>query len=209
MGPSVTPVVLGENDNHAIEIRLQWPGSVSGEVYDENRVGLSECPVYVFRLDKRIRVVASGETDDRGRYRIRAATRPIPDRHLRAGVAWQSQLLPTFSGQTASATAARSVEARLEEETADVSIEPLAGQLGALRVIAPGATSVGRSPTSAAPRANSRPPVPTSSAALHPARTSCSPRALPATYRWRPGNGLRSAAKRAVLLCNWDPRRYR
>ena len=138
-----TPVVLGENDNHAIEIRLQRPGSISGEIYDENRIGLSECPVYAFRLDKRIRVVASGETDDRGRYRIAGLQ---PGQYLIGTSArvlpGNRSLLPTFFGQTASATAARSVDVKLEEETTDVSIEPLAGQLGALRVIAPGATSV-------------------------------------------------------------------
>jgi hypothetical protein len=138
-----TPVVLGEKDEYSVEFRLPRLGSVSGDIHDENNVGLSEFSVYAFRLDKRIRVVATGETDDRGRFRIAGL---IPGRYLIGTAArvlsGRRSLLPTYFGQATSAIEARSVEVRLEEEVADVSIEPLPGQLGGIKVVAPGASRV-------------------------------------------------------------------
>jgi hypothetical protein len=138
-----TPVVLGEKDEYAVEMRLARLGSVAGDIHDENRVGLGEYSVYAFRLDKRIRPVASAETDDRGRFRISGLP---PGRYLIGTPArvlpGNRSLLPTYFGQTTSALEARWIEVRAEEEAADVSIEPLPGQLGGVRVIAPLATRV-------------------------------------------------------------------
>jgi hypothetical protein len=138
-----TPVVLGEKDEHSVEVRLARLGAVAGDIHDENGVGLPEYSVYAFRLDKRIRPAASGETDDRGRFRISGLA---PGRYLIGTaarvLAGGRSLLPTFFGQTASALEARWVEVRPEEEAGSVSIEPLPGQLGVIRVLAPLATRV-------------------------------------------------------------------
>jgi hypothetical protein len=138
-----TPVVLGDKDEHAVEVRLARLGAVVGDIHDENQVGLPEFSVYAFRLDKRIRPVASGVTDDRGRFRISGLA---PGRYLIGTaarvLAGGRSLLPTFFGQTASALEARWVEVRPEEEAGPASIEPLPGELGGIRVLAPLATRV-------------------------------------------------------------------
>jgi hypothetical protein len=106
---------------------------ISGEILDENGIGLSNVAVHAYRAGNRLRLAQSGTTDDRGAYRIpflepgryyvRTSPLQLEDRR---------GLLPTFFGQTARIGEARIVEVRLEDEIAGVNLEPLPGRLSRL-----------------------------------------------------------------------------
>jgi protocatechuate 3,4-dioxygenase beta subunit len=131
-GPG-NPVVLDQDSQFVAELRLHRLASISGEVLDENGIGLPNVVVHAYRASNRLRLAQSGVTDDRGMYRIpflepgryyvRTSPTQLEDRR---------GLLPTFFGQTARAQEARVVEVRLEDEIAGVNLEPLPGRLARL-----------------------------------------------------------------------------
>jgi hypothetical protein len=138
-----TPVVLAADGEFSAELRMSRPGAINGEIRDPNGVGLPDYSVYAFLIESRIRMAASAQTDDRGQFRIGGLR---PGRYL-VGTAARAlsngeSLLPTFFGQVTSALEARWVEVRLDEETPGADIQPLPGQLGAIRAWATGATRV-------------------------------------------------------------------
>jgi len=132
-GPGA-PVVLGSAAHFFAEVRLQRLGVITGQILDENQVGLAGHPVYAFReADRTLRMAAGGISDDRGIYRLiglepgRYYVRTGP-RRLEDG----RGLLPTYYGQTTAFAQARPVEAELDREAAGVDIEPIAGRLAQL-----------------------------------------------------------------------------
>lgn len=142
-GPG-TPVVLAAAAHFFAEVRLQRLGVITGQVLDENQVGLTGHPVYAFKeSDGALRMAAGGVSDDRGIYRLiglepgRYYVRTGP-RRLEDG----RGLLPTFHGQTTVFAEARPVEAELDREMGGVDIEPVAGRLTRLagRVLGGAAT---------------------------------------------------------------------
>ena len=128
-----TPVVLEEHAEHVALLRLHRHGVITGEVLDQNRVGMEEMPVYVFRAGPQLRLAAAAATDDRGvfragglepgRYYVRTAAKLLEDRQ---------GLLLTFYGQTARLADARLVEVRLDEEVTGITVEPLRGRLASI-----------------------------------------------------------------------------
>ena len=141
-----TPIVLEEGTDFVAMIRLSRLGAVSGEIADENRVGLAEHQVYAWRVGSRPRLAGAAQTDDRGRYRI-AGLEPGGYR-IRSGARVLEDgrsLLPTYLGQTTSAHDARTVEVRLDEEDTGLDIEPLPGRLSIIEgtVLAAAAVTVG------------------------------------------------------------------
>ena len=130
-----TPVVLDSEGHFMAEIRMQRLGAISGEVVDENRLGLPGQGVYAWRLGRQIRLAAGAETDDRGvfriaglgpgRYYIRTTQREMEDRQ---------GLLPTYFGQVLRAQEARVVELAPEQEVGGVHITPFHGRLSTLAV---------------------------------------------------------------------------
>jgi protocatechuate 3,4-dioxygenase beta subunit len=125
-----TPIVVETQSVYVAPIRIFRLGAISGEVVDENGLGLAGIAVYAYRSGSPLKLSGAGQTDDRGAYRIaglepgrylvRTAPRELEDRE---------GLLPTFFAQSAQAQTARVVEVRLEQEVANVTIEPLHGRL--------------------------------------------------------------------------------
>ncbi len=128
-GPG-TPIVLERDSRFVAELRLPKLGAITGEVTDENGVGLPNQQVLVYRRGPPLELVAHGRTDDRGVYRVAGLepgfyyVRTAPIR-LEDG----TDLLPTYFPQTASPAESVAVEVRLDSETSSVNITPLAGKL--------------------------------------------------------------------------------
>lgn len=128
-----SPVTLGERDSFHAELRLFRPGAVSGEIVDENRVGLPNCPVYAFRIENRPRLVGHATTDDLGRYRISGLQ---PGEYLIASAGRVLEdgtgLLSTFYGQVVARNEATRIPVYLEEETTGINIRPVEGTPGTI-----------------------------------------------------------------------------
>ncbi len=126
-------IVLDAGGQFAAELRMSRASAIQGSVVDENGVGVAGHAVTAFRAEQPVRPVASAQTDDRGVYRIaglapgryyaRTSARSLPD-----GV----NLLPTFFGQGTMLGQARVIDLGLQEEVADVNVQPLLGKLGRL-----------------------------------------------------------------------------
>ena len=132
-GEPGTPIVLDADGHFTAEMRLARLGAVSGEVVDENEVGLPDVSVTALTLGEPPKAVATVRTDDRGMFRIAGLA---PGRYLvRTGakpLAGGAGLLPTYYGQTASAARAALVAVRLDEEVERIRIRPLEGRLARL-----------------------------------------------------------------------------
>lgn len=128
-GPG-TPIVLEPRGRFVAELRLPRLGVITGEITDENGVGLPDQQVLVYRRGPPLELVAQGRTDDRGAYRVaglepgfyHVRTAPV---QLEDG----ADLMPTYFPQSASPDQAVAVEVHLDSETASVNITPLAGKL--------------------------------------------------------------------------------
>lgn len=128
-GPG-TPIVLEQRSRFVAELRLPRLGVITGEITDENGLGLPDQQVLVYRRGPPLELVAQGRTDDRGAYRVaglepgfyHVRTAPV---QLEDG----ADLLPTYFPQTASPEKSVPVEVRLDSETTSVNITPLAGKL--------------------------------------------------------------------------------
>ncbi len=130
---SGSPIVLQSDGKFFCEIRLKRLGAVSGEVLDENQVGLPGNTVVAYPADREPRVAGSASSDDRGvfrisglppgRYYIRTSPQVLVD---------SRSLAPTYYGQTSRKADASIVEVALDAETTGVRVEPLTGRLGRL-----------------------------------------------------------------------------
>jgi protocatechuate 3,4-dioxygenase beta subunit len=138
------PIVLDQTAQFFAELRLPRLGAITGQVTDENGLGLAGHAVYAYRAGERpLRMVAAANTDDRGVYRLAGLAPGVY--YVRTGARQLEDgrgLLPTFYGQTTSAAEARVVEVALDRDTGGIDIEPLPGKLGRLsgRVIGAPAT---------------------------------------------------------------------
>jgi hypothetical protein len=133
-GEPGTPIVLDAGSHFAVELRLARLGAVSGEVADENQVGLPGILVTAYAAGQRFKAAGMAWTDDRGVFRIGGLR---PGRYLVRTGAKQLEdgagLLPTYHGQSASARDAVPVQLKLDEEVDKVRITPLPGRLATLR----------------------------------------------------------------------------
>lgn len=142
---SGTPIVLNDGGSFTADLRLRKLGVITGEVQDENLVGLAEFPVTAYRTGTPPRFAASGYTDDRGAFRIsglqpgqyyvRSEARELDGREA---------LLATYFGQALRAAEARTVNVALDEEASGIRIEPIPGRLSSLDgvLIGPAAADV-------------------------------------------------------------------
>ena len=140
-----TPIVLQADSHFSVELRLPRLGAVTGQVVDENQVGLPGLTVYAYQLGKRLRAIAVAQADDRGAYRLAGLK---PGRYvIRTGPARLEdglELVPTYFPETLSASEATPVEVRLDRESSGIHIAPQRGHLASVegRVIGTGADSV-------------------------------------------------------------------
>lgn len=128
-----TPIVLEGEAGFVAQVKLRKLAVITGQIVDENHLGMPDFPVHAYRAKGRLRLVAGATTDDRGVYRlaglepgkyyVRTGARELEDRR---------GLLPTYFGPSSKKDEARTVTVRLEDELANVDIEPLAGRLGSL-----------------------------------------------------------------------------
>ena len=129
------PITLGPDAAFFAEIRMKRLGVITGEVWDENHLGIPNVRVTAYRAAKALRPAATGESDDRGVFRIFGLTpgkyyvRTMP-KELEEG----HGLLPTFYGQTSQREGALLCDVRLEQETAGANIEPAPGRLSTLSI---------------------------------------------------------------------------
>lgn len=144
---SGSPIVLEEGGRFVAEVRLRRAASISGEVLDENGVGLLGITVFAFRDGELpLRITGSAMTDDRGAFRISGLE---PGRYyVRTGARELEDhrgLLPTFLGQTAAAAEARTVHVEASGEAGGLTIQPLTGKLARVsgRILGGVAGSVG------------------------------------------------------------------
>ena len=126
---SGVPVVLEETASTVLDIRLQRFGSIAGTILDENEVGLPEHDVVVYRYSRPPQLASKGRTDDRGMYRIWGLE---PGLYLVRSLGKQYEdggYLPTFSKEAMRVEESRPVEVLLDQQTSDVNVRPVPGQL--------------------------------------------------------------------------------
>lgn len=124
-----TPVVLQENDNAALPIRLLRYGAISGTVVDENDLGLPDYGVAVYRQGQPPQLVAGARSDERGVYRVSGLE---PGAYLVRSTAKQEEdeeYVPTFSRETLRPEQALMVPVYIEEETRGIDVHVLPGKL--------------------------------------------------------------------------------
>ncbi len=137
-----SPIALDERSEFFASVRLRRLAAVSGRVVDENGAGIPGVTVHAYRQGPPVRAVAYGVSDDRGDYRIGG---------LKAGRYWirtgtkqledGSGLLPTYYGNSVSASQAPLVTAELDGERRDLEIAPRSGRLSSLTVIVSGSVA--------------------------------------------------------------------
>ena len=125
------PIFIEEQDSvFTAELRLRRLGAITGTVWDENQVGLALQDVVVYEATRPPKTVARVKTDDRGIYRVGELR---PSRYYvrtRGTVLEQgSGPLPTFFRDSGAVENAVPVEVQLDEQTADVNIQPAIGKL--------------------------------------------------------------------------------
>lgn len=124
------PFAVEKDSSLFAELRLRKMGVITGRVLDENRIGIRRATVNAYSVRPPFRPVATGETDDRGVYRLhglapgRYRVRSVPFRHD-DGLA----VLPTFSPETISLRDSRIHAVRLDAEAPDADVTPIPGEL--------------------------------------------------------------------------------
>ncbi len=133
-GRHASTIVLQEDSRFALELRLRRNGAITGEVVDENQVGLAGIPVYAYRADSSpLQAAGHGASDDRGVFRVPGLA---PGRYLVRTGAHELEdkrgLLPTFLGQTLRAAEARVVQVDFDTDSAAGTVQPMFGRLARL-----------------------------------------------------------------------------
>jgi hypothetical protein len=123
------PVILADNDDTALTIRMKRFGAISGTLVDENEVGLADVTVVAYRNTRPPELVAKAVTDDYGVYRIFGLE---PGAYLVRSTAKSFEdggYVPTFSRQTGRVDEAMPADVRLDEQADAVNIKPEPGRL--------------------------------------------------------------------------------
>ncbi len=128
-----TPVFVAGDARFTAEIRLKRLGVVTGQVNDDNEVGIAGLAIHAYREGRPLKLEAVSQTDDRGIYRLAGLP---PGRYYIQTAALPSEdgrdRLPTWFGQATSARQSRPVLVSLDEEIAGIDLTPLEGKLGSL-----------------------------------------------------------------------------
>jgi hypothetical protein len=123
------PVMVGENAEATLTIRMRHFGAITGTALDENEVGLQDLDVLAYRNTRPPVFAARAKTDDRGVYRIDGL---VPGSYL-IRTAWQdfdgSGYLPTFSREGARIEQARPVVVEFDREIPLADIHPMTGSM--------------------------------------------------------------------------------
>jgi hypothetical protein len=138
------PVVVETGGSANLVIRLARLGAITGAIFDENEVGLSDHDVVAYRTARPLQVAARARTDDRGRYRLSGLE---PGRYFVRTAARQFEdtgYLPTFHRDTLRVDDAAAVDVDLDRDTPDINLHPIGGRLVTLggQVVPPAAINV-------------------------------------------------------------------
>jgi len=124
------PVEVTNTSLLVASLRLRHKGALTGQVLDENGVGMAGVGVVAYRARLPLRVAGRGESDDRGTYRIAG---------LDAGKYWVrsaeqafddgSEWLPTFAPRGEELREALPYDVLVDTDTKDVDIQPEEGTL--------------------------------------------------------------------------------
>lgn len=128
-------IVLENESRFVADVRLQRAAAITGEVVDENQVGLASVGVQAFPAGVYpVEQASSTVSDDRGafrlsglapgRYWVRTVARELEDRQ---------GILPTFLGQATRASAARVITVEAENEIPAGTIQVIFGRLGRIQ----------------------------------------------------------------------------
>ncbi len=121
---------VNKDTNLFAELRLRKLGVLTGRVLDENRLGIRRIGVSAFPVKPPFRSVGTAEADDRGVFRIHGLAdgkyrlRSQAFRHD-DGLA----MLPTFAPEMLVPRDSRVYTTRLDSETTDIDVTPIAGTL--------------------------------------------------------------------------------
>lgn len=127
---SGTPIEVTKDSDFFTELRLRRMGVISGRVLDENRVGLPEVPVLVYRARQPLRIVETGKTDERGIFRLYGLA--SGKYYVRTGaktIGPEDGWLPVFAPEGRDIREARMYDVRLDQETHEVELLPPTGRL--------------------------------------------------------------------------------
>jgi len=123
------PIVLSDESAPYIDLRLHRLVAITGNVWDENEVGIAEQEVYAYRASRPPVLLARAKTDDRGVYRIGGLN---PGQFLiRTGAKQldeETGVLPTFYPNAASVEDARVIDIVLDQEAEQINIRPTFGK---------------------------------------------------------------------------------
>lgn len=126
-------IELGADAAFVAEIQLYKLGVITGQVTDENGIGVQDYEVFAYRAGPRLRPFASAHTDDRGVFRL--ARLPAGKYFVRTGpfrLEDASGRLPTYHARTVLVPEARVALVRLDDEIPLTAMEPLEGKLSRL-----------------------------------------------------------------------------
>ena len=130
------PIVVEEDANPFLNIRMLRYSAVLGTVLDENYVGLPDHEVVAYRTTTPPQLVAQAITDDRGVFRIHGL---LPGTYVMRAAGKQyddESFVATFSRETSRLDQARTVDLPPEQEVAFADIRPLPGKLYSVLVAA-------------------------------------------------------------------------
>jgi hypothetical protein len=123
------PVVVTDEKPAFLTIRMPRYGAITGVVTDENDVGLPDHEVVAYRYGKPPHLVARGQADERGIFRVSGLE---PGRYLVRTVARLYEdggYLPTFSRETMRVDEAIFVDVDLDREVGEARVRPFPGRL--------------------------------------------------------------------------------
>jgi Carboxypeptidase regulatory-like domain len=123
------PIVLAQDQDLTISLRLPRYGGITGFVVDENDVGIPEYEVMAYRNTHPPKIVAKFPTDDRGWFRIWGLE---PGNYLVRTAAKSYEdggYLPTFFRDTLRVDEALTIPIALDQDTPDLRVRPFPGHL--------------------------------------------------------------------------------
>lgn len=134
------PFLIEKDDqSFFLEMRMTRLGAVSGQVVDENGVGLPEWPVVLYTAKRPYHQVANSKTDDRGNFRVWELS---PGQYLARSAEGlledKTSLLPTYHRYGTNPSEALPVQVRLGQTEMDLRIQPVKGRLFSIRGTATG-----------------------------------------------------------------------
>jgi hypothetical protein len=123
------PIALEAGDEASLTIRMPRFGAITGDLLDENDVGLPGHEVAVYTNTRPPKLLARSVTDDRGMYRVFDL---LPGSYLVRSLSKQyddESYLPTFYRDSPTVDQGRAIEVKLDEEVAHMDFHAAPGRL--------------------------------------------------------------------------------